>query len=127
MTKFGIPFLAASLLTGIGSIATVPAFPQSLSPAADAGVARSEPGSRMIKPIPFGERVEDRSAFIKAALKITPAQEAQWTILAAAMRENAEALDRATVLARQQPLPADSARLAAIREVFDKSKMRTRR
>lgn len=50
---------------------------------------------------------------MSTALRVPAGAKAQWVILAAAMRENAEALDRATVLARQQPLPVGSARLAA--------------
>ena len=120
MTKFGIPLLAAGLLAGIGSIAAVPAFAQTMLPPADAGAAWRETGSRTIQPMLFGQHIEDKIAFFKAALKITPAQEMQWAILAAAMRENAKALDQATMLARRQSLPLDATRRRVVREVFDK-------
>lgn len=120
MTKFGIPLLAAGLLAGIGAIAAVPAFAQIVLPPAEAGVASRETASPTIQPTPFGQHVEDKIAFFKAALRITPAQEMPWAILAAAMRENARALDWATVLARQQSLPVDATRLRVVRAAFDK-------
>jgi hypothetical protein len=40
------------------------------------------------------ETVEQRITSLKAALKITPAQEATWTAVATAMRDNAAAMDK---------------------------------
>ena len=48
-----------------------------------------------------GEFIDGRIAFLKAQLKITPAQEAQWQKVEAAMRENAKARDQAVTAMRQ--------------------------
>lgn len=40
-----------------------------------------------------GERIDARLAYAKAALKITPAQEAQWNALADVLRKQAKAMD----------------------------------
>lgn len=40
------------------------------------------------------ETVEDRITTLKTALKVTPDQEAKWTAVATAMRENAAAMDK---------------------------------
>lgn len=44
------------------------------------------------RPMP-GERIEARLAYAKAALKITPAQEASWNALAEVLRRHARAMD----------------------------------
>jgi protein CpxP len=50
-----------------------------------------------------GETVEQRIATLHAALKITPAQEAQWNGVAQAMRENAAAMDKLVATTRTTP------------------------
>jgi protein CpxP len=50
-----------------------------------------------------GETVEQRIATLHAALKITPAQEAQWNGVAQAMRENAAAMDKLVAATRTTP------------------------
>ena len=44
------------------------------------------------RPLP-GQLVDARLAFLKTALKITPAQETQWNAFAAVMRQQARAMD----------------------------------
>jgi hypothetical protein len=56
-----------------------------------------------------GQLVDGRIAFLKAELKITPAQEAQWQQFAAAMRQNAQSLDQAIATARQHRGTASNA------------------
>jgi hypothetical protein len=48
-----------------------------------------------------GQFVDGRIAFLKAPLKITPAREAQWQRVQAAMRENAKTLDQTITDHRQ--------------------------
>jgi periplasmic protein CpxP/Spy len=82
-------FLPRTLLTGalIGAAmlggGLGPAAAQSSKPPAAAAATSSKP-----------ETVEQRITTLKAALKITPAQEAKWNAVAAAMRENASAMDK---------------------------------
>ena len=49
------------------------------------------------------ETVEQRITSLKASLKITPDQEAKWTPVATAMRENAAAMDKLVTAKRAQP------------------------
>jgi protein CpxP len=67
-----------------------------------------------------GQLIDGRIAFLKAELKITPAQESQWQQVATAMRDNAKALDQAISAARQQRGPADAVQRLELREQFAK-------
>jgi vacuolar-type H+-ATPase subunit H len=67
-----------------------------------------------------GEFVAGRIAFVKAELNITPAQEGQWQQVAAAMRENANALDQAIAAARQHRGTMDAVERLTLREQFAK-------
>ena len=67
-----------------------------------------------------GQFVDGRIAFLKAELKITPAQETQWQQVAAAMRENATALDQTITTARQNRAGMDAAQSLELREQFAK-------
>jgi hypothetical protein len=67
-----------------------------------------------------GQFVDGRIAFLKAELKITPAQEAQWQPVAAAMRENASALDQSITTARQNRTGTDAVQRLESREQFAK-------
>jgi protein CpxP len=100
MTRLHSTFLAAALLGGIATAGLPPALAQT-APAPDnaaaAGEARHHPRAGMMP----GRFVEGRIAFLKAELKITPAQEAQWRPVEAAMRENAKALAQTVATARQ--------------------------
>lgn len=116
MKRMSIPFLAAALLAGVSSAAIVPAFAQSPSPVATAQTDTHRPAEHRMLP---GRHVEGKIAFLKAELKITPEQEAQWTPVAEAMRENAKALDRTIMTARQQR-PTDAVQRIALRSEFAK-------
>ncbi len=118
--RVSIPFLAAALLAGVGSIGIVPAFAQTTPPAAAAGGAQSGVHHWARERMLPGQRVAGKIAFLKAELKITPAQEAQWAPVAAAMRDNAQALDRAITTARHEQRPMDAIRRIALRADFAK-------
>ena len=63
-----------------------------------------------------GQFVEGRMAFLKAQLKITPAQETQWQQVEAAMRENAKTLDQTITTARQNRGNMDAVQRLELRE-----------
>ena len=67
-----------------------------------------------------GQLVDGRIAFLKAELKITPAQEAQWQQVATAMRENATALDQTITNARQSRGSIDAVQRLELRGQFAK-------
>jgi protein CpxP len=117
--RVSIPFLAAALLAGVGSVGIIPAFAQTTPPAA-AGAAQPDIHHQARQRMLPGQRVDGKIAFLKAELKITPAQEAQWAPVAAAMRDNAQALDRAITTARQQQRPMDAVQRIALRADFAK-------
>ena len=101
MTTLRRPLLAAALFTSVAAFGLAPAFAQTAPPAADAGAAQSQAGHHnMARKLP-GQWVDGRIAFMKAELKITPAQEGPWEQMATAMRQNASALDQAITNARQ--------------------------
>jgi protein CpxP len=53
----------------------------------------------------LGERVDARIAYMKTALKITPAQERQWNAVADVIRKQAKAVDDERQARRAQPRP----------------------
>ena len=67
-----------------------------------------------------GQFVDGRIAFLKAQLKITPAQEGQWQKVEAAMRENAKALDQAIATARQKSGDRNAVERLEMRDQFAK-------
>ena len=67
-----------------------------------------------------GQFVDGRIAFLKAQLKITPAQEVQWQQVEAAMRENAKTLDQTITTARQNRGNMDAVQRLELREQFAK-------
>jgi vacuolar-type H+-ATPase subunit H len=67
-----------------------------------------------------GQLVDGRIAFLKAELKITPAEETQWQQVATAMHQNATALDQVISNARQQSGSMDAVQRLALREQFEK-------
>ena len=67
-----------------------------------------------------GQFVDGRIAFLKAQLKITPAQEGQWQKVEAAMRENAKALDQTIATARQNRGDRNAVERLEMREQFVK-------
>jgi periplasmic protein CpxP/Spy len=74
----------------------------------------------MLRGLLPGQLVDGRIAFLKAELKITPGQEADWQKVAAAMRQNAQSLDRAITSARDHYATANALDRLAIREQFAK-------
>jgi len=67
-----------------------------------------------------GQLVDGRIAFLKAELKIAPAQETQWQQVATAMHENANALDPLISTAREQRGTMDAVQRLTMREQFAK-------
>ena len=112
------PLLAAALLTSVAVLGLSPASAQTIPPAANSGTAQTQARhhARMLP----GQLVDGRIAFLKAELKITPAQETQWQQVATAMRENANALDQAISTARGQPGTMDAVQRLTLREQFAK-------
>jgi periplasmic protein CpxP/Spy len=115
---FRTPLLASVLLTSVTALAPSPASAQTTPPPANSGTAQTQ--SRQHARMLPGQLVDGRIAFLKAELKITPAQEAQWQQVATAMRENANALDRAIGTAREERGTMDAVRRLTLREQFAK-------
>jgi periplasmic protein CpxP/Spy len=95
------PFIrtvAIAALMGATFLATPLAATRALAQAAPAAtpVASAAAETR-------GETVEQRITNLHAALKITPAEEAQWNGVAQAMRENAAAMDKLVATDRTTP------------------------
>ena len=119
MIRFRTPLFAAALSTGIAAAGLTAAVGQTApapdNPGAAAAEARHHQAARMLP----GQLVDGRIAFLKAELKITPAQEAQWQQVATAMRENASALDQ-TIAARQNSGTMNAVQRLEAREQFAK-------
>jgi len=115
---FRTPVLAAALLTSVAALALNPASAQTAPPAANSGTAQIQ-ARHHVRMLP-GQLVVGRIAFLKAELKITPAQETQWQQVATAMRENANALDQAISTAREQRGTMDAVQRLTMREQFAK-------
>ena len=110
-------FLAVALFTSVAVIGLMPALAQSTPAPANSGATQSEARHHAMLP---GQLVDGRIAFLKAELKITPAQEAQWQQVAAAMHENANSLDQAIKTARQDRGSTDAVQRLALRGHFAK-------
>jgi Spy/CpxP family protein refolding chaperone len=108
------PFLVAALFTGVAAVGLAPALAQTAPGPANSTAAPNE--ARMMP----GQFVDGRIAFLKAELKITPAQETQWQQVEAAMRENAKALDQTITTARQNRTSIDAVQRLELREQFAK-------
>jgi Spy/CpxP family protein refolding chaperone len=115
---FRTPFLAAALLTSVAALALSPASAQTTPPAANSGTAQIQ-AHHYARMLP-GQLVDGRIAFLKAELKILPAQETQWEQVATAMRENANALDQTIGTARDQRGTLDAVQRLTMREQFAK-------
>jgi periplasmic protein CpxP/Spy len=118
MFRLGTPFLAAALLTGVTAVGLTPAFAQTAPGPANSGPAQSEVHHQHAERMLPGRLVDGRIAFLKAELKITPAQETQWQEVAAAMRDNASSLDQAITTARQNRGPMDAIQRLEARAQF---------
>jgi periplasmic protein CpxP/Spy len=118
MIRSSKSFLAAALFAGVAAVGLAPSFAQTApaNPGAAQTEARHHPAERMLP----GQLVDGRIAFLKTELKITPAQESQWQQVAAAMHDNATALDQAVTIARQSRGPMDAVQRIAMREQFAK-------
>jgi protein CpxP len=115
---FRTPILAAALLASVAAVGLSPAFAQN-TPAPAPSEAAQAPMHHHARMMP-GQLVDGRIAFLKAELKITPAQETQWQQVATAMRENANALDQVISEARQHSGTMDAVQHLTLREQFAK-------
>jgi Spy/CpxP family protein refolding chaperone len=116
MIRLRTPFLAAALFTGVAAIGLAPALAQTAPAPANSTAAPSEARHHAMERMMPGQFVEGRIAFLKAQLKITPAQEAQWQQVEAAMRENAKTLDQTITTARQNRGNMDAVQRLELRE-----------
>src|ERR1700730_17250180 len=101
MIRLRTPFLAAALFTGVAAVGLAPALAQTAPGPAHSPATPSEARHHEMERMMPGQIVDGRIAFLKAELKITPAQETEWQQVAAAMRENAKAVDQTITTARQ--------------------------
>lgn len=120
MIRLRTPFLAAALFTSVAVSGFTPAMAQTASGPANSTATPSEARHHGMGRMMPGQFVDGRIAFLKAELKITPAQETQWQQVAAAMRENATALDQTITTARQNRAGMDAAQSLELREQFAK-------
>jgi periplasmic protein CpxP/Spy len=120
MIRLRTPFLAAALFTGVAAVGLAPALAQTAPAPANSTAAPSEVRHHAVERMMPGQLVEGRIAFLKAQLKITPAQEAQWQQVEAAMRENAKTLDQTITTARQNHGNMGAVQRLELREQFAK-------
>jgi Spy/CpxP family protein refolding chaperone len=116
MIRLRTPFLAAALFTGVAAIGLAPALAQTAPAPANSTAAPREARHHAMERMMPGQFVDGRIAFLKAQLKITPAQEAQWQQVEAAMRENAKTLDQTITTARQNRGNMDAVQRLELRE-----------
>jgi hypothetical protein len=114
------PFVAAALFASVAAIGLTPGFAQTTPAPANAGTAQAEMRHQGAERMLPGQLIEGRIAFLKAELKITPAQEAQWQQMAAAMRDNAKTLDQAVSTARRDRGAMDAVQRIELRGQFAK-------
>jgi periplasmic protein CpxP/Spy len=115
---FRKPILGAVLLTSVAAVGLSPALAQN-TPAPTASEAAQTSMRHHARMLP-SQLVDGRIAFLKAELKITPAQETQWQQVATAMHENASALDQVITGARQHRGAMDAVQRLTLREQFTK-------
>src|SRR6516225_5610284 len=120
MIRLRTPFLAAALLTGVAAVGLTPAFAQPAPAGENPGAAPAEAHHHRETRMLPGQLVDGRIAFLKAELKITPAQEAQWQQVEAAMRENAKQLDQTITASRQNRANMDAVQRLTLRGQFAK-------
>ena len=100
MTRFRMSLMATTLLAGVAGIGLAPAFAETAPAPANATAPSEMHHHAQARMLP-GQMVDGRIAFLKAELKITPAQEAQWQQFAAVMQQNAQSLDQTITTARE--------------------------
>jgi periplasmic protein CpxP/Spy len=120
MIRLRTPFLAAALFTGVAAFGLAPALAQAAPGPANSTAAPNEARHHAMARMMPGQFVDGRIAFLKAELKITPAQETQWQQVEAAMRENAKVLDQTITTARQNRTSIDAVQRLELREQFAK-------
>jgi protein CpxP len=120
MIRLRTPFLAAALLTGVAAVGLTPALAQTAPGPANSTAAPTEARHHEMERMMPGQLVDGRIAFLKAELKITPAQEKQWQQVETAMRENASALDQSIATSRQNRSGMDAVQRLELREQFAK-------
>jgi hypothetical protein len=120
MIRLPTPFLAAALFTGVAAVGLTPALAQNASQPANTAAAPSDARAHATEHMMPGKLIDGRIAFLKAELKITPTQEAQWQQVEAAMRENAKQLDQTITTARQNRSNMDAVQGLELREQFAK-------
>ena len=120
MIRLRTPFLAAALFTGVAAIGLAPALAQTAPAPTNSTAAPTQARHHAMERMMPGQFVEGRIAFLKAQLKTTPAQEAQWQQVEAAMRENAKTLDQTITTARQNRGNMDAVQRLELREQFAK-------
>ena len=120
MIRLRTPFLAAALFTGVAAIGLAPVLAQTAPAPANSTAAPSEARHHAMERMMPGQFVDGRIAFLKAQLKITPAQEVQWQQVEAAMRENAKTLDQTITTARQNRGNTDAVQRLELRAQFAK-------
>jgi periplasmic protein CpxP/Spy len=120
MIRLGKPLLAAALFIGVAAVGLTPALAQTAPGPANSTATPSEARHHEMGRMMRGKFVDGRIAFLKAELKITPAQETQWQQVEAAMRENAKALDQTITTARQNRTDMDAVQRLELREQFAK-------
>lgn len=107
MTSHRLSLPVFALLVGLGGLtAAAPALAQAAAPApaTAAPSAATQPAHEHHRSAE--QFVAGRIAFLKAELKITPQQEAQWSKVAEAMRLNAKAIDAARAQKTEEPRSA---------------------
>ena len=120
MIRLRTPFLAAALFTGVAAVGLAPALAQTAPGPANSTATPSEARHHEMERMMPGQFVDGRIAFLKAELKITPAQETEWQQVAGAMRENAKTLDQTITTARQNRTTIDAVQRLESREQFAK-------
>lgn len=120
MIRMPTPFLAAALFTGVAAVGLTPALAQTAPQPANTAAAPGDARHHGMEHMMPGKFVDGRVAFLKAELKITPAQEAQWQQVEAAMRENAKQLDQTITAAHQNRANMDVVQRLEQREQFAK-------
>lgn len=120
MKSLRTPLFAAALFASAATLGLSPAFAQATPAPANSAAVHSEVHHREMSRMMPGQLVDGRIAFLKATLKITPAQEPQWQQVATAMRENANALDQQIAGAREHRSNMDAVQRLTLRGQFAK-------
>jgi predicted Zn-dependent protease len=92
MRKFALSTLMVAGLATAGCSLTPEAFAQAPTPPAAAD-QHGRGSHHMGAPRQMSDRIDARLAYVKTALKITPAQEGQWNTVAEVVRQQVKAMD----------------------------------